>query len=161
MDDGWTRRAVAGGLVRVWLPPDETLHEISGVAIWSPDSELGRFTVASSEGSGDGDALLAAERSFGDVEVEHDERVERGGLQVRRLRYRSRRHAPREVVRSLEGDRAEVGGEEVETLADFVLFESGRRLVRAGYAVQSDAPETLQAALAQVYDRLEIGDEGQ
>ncbi len=160
MDDGWTRRAVAGGLVRVWLPPDETLQELEGVALWSPDSELGRFTVASAEGSGDGDALLAAERDSGAVDVERDERLERGGLQVRRLRYRSRRHTPREVVRGPEGGRADVGGEDVETLADFLLLESGSRLVRAGYAVRTDAPEPLRAALAEVYDRLQIGDEG-
>jgi hypothetical protein len=161
MDDGWTRRAVAGGIVRVWLPPDETLQEVDGVAIWSPDSELGRFTVATAEGSEDGDALLTAERSFGDVEVEQDERVQRGGLEVRRLRYRSRRHAPRQVVARREGGRTDVGGEDVETLADFLLFESGSRLIRAGYAVRTDAPKPLRAALAQVYDRLEIGDEGQ
>jgi hypothetical protein len=161
MDDGWTRRAVAGGLVRVWLPPDETLQEIDDVAIWSPDSELGRFTVASSEGSGDGDALLEAERSYGDVEVEDDERVERGGLQVRRLRYRSRRQTPREVVRRPEEGRTDVGGEDVETLADFLLLQAGSRLIRAGYAVRTDAPEPVRASLAEVYDRLEIGDEGQ
>ena len=161
MDDGWTRRAVAGGLVRVWLPRDETLQEIEGVALWSPDSELGRFTVASAEGSGDGDALLAAERDSGAVEVEQDDRLERGGLQVRRLRYRSRHHTPREVVRRPEVGRTDVGGEDVETLADFLLVETGASLIRAGYAVRADAPEELRAALAQVYERLEIGDEGE
>jgi hypothetical protein len=158
MDDGWTRRAVAGGLVRVWLPPDEALEEVDDFAIWSPDAELGRFTVASAEGSEDGDALLAAERAHGEVEVEEDARLERGGLEVRRLRYRSRRHTPREVVRR-RGERTDVGGEDVETLADFVLLHAGGRLIRAGYAVRGDAPEPLRTALEQVYDRLEIGDE--
>ncbi len=160
MDDGWTRRAVAGGLVRVWLPPDETLEEDDDFAMWSPDSELGRFTVASAEGSEDGDALLAAERAHADVEVEEDARLERGGLQVRRLRYRSRRHVPREVVKRPGEDRTDVGGENVETLADFLLLQSGNRLTRVGYAVRADAPEPLRAALEQVYVRLEIGDEG-
>jgi hypothetical protein len=161
MDDGWVRRAVAGGLVRVWLPPDETLEEVDDFAMWSPDAELGRFTVASAEGSEDGDALLAAERAHADVEVEEDARLERGGLDVRRLRYRSRRHAPREVVRRPGEGRSEVGGEDVETLADFLLLQAGGRLIRAGYAVREDAPEPLRAALAEVYERLEIGDEGQ
>jgi hypothetical protein len=161
MDDAWVRRAVAGGLVRVWLPPDETLEEVDDYAMWSPDSELGRFTVASAEGSEDGDALLAAEREHGDVEVDEDARLERGGLQVRRLRYRSRRHTPREVVRHVGEAQTDVGGEDVETLADFLLFQAGGRLIRAGYAVRTDAPEPLRAALAQVYERLEIGTEGQ
>jgi len=145
----------------VWLPTDETLQEIDGVAIWSPDEELGRFTVTSAEGSEDGDALLAAERGFGVVEVEQDVRVQRGGLQVRRLRYRSRRHTPREVLDRGESGPAHSGGEDVETLADFLILESGSRLIRAGYAVRTDAPEALRASLAQVYARLEIGDEGQ
>ena len=162
MDDGWTRRAVAGGLVRVWLPPDETLEEIEGVAIWSPgDPELGRFSVTSAEGMEDGDALLEAERGYGAVAVEHDDRLERGGLRVRRLRYRSRRQTPREVVRSREGDRRDIGGEEVETLADFLLFHLGSTLVRAGYAVETDAPDEMRKALERVYERLEIGDEKQ
>ena len=160
MDDGWTRRAVAGGLVRVWLPPDESLEEIQGVAIWSPgDPDLGRLSVTSAEGVEDGDALLEAERGYGTVDVEQDDRIERGGLQVRRLRYRSRRQAPREVVRSLEGDRSDIGGDEVETLADFLLFHSGNTLVRAGYALDTDAPEGMLEALDRVYERLEIGDE--
>jgi hypothetical protein len=160
MDDGWTRRAVAGGLVRVWLPPDESLQEIEGVAIWSPgDPELGRLTVTSAQGMANGDALLEAERAHAAVEVEQDDRLERGGLQVRRLRYRSRRQTPREVVRTLEGDRVDEGGEEVETLADFLLFHSGDRLVRAGYAVLPDAPVEMRDALDHVYQRLEIGDE--
>jgi hypothetical protein len=160
MDDGWTRRAVAGGLVRVWLPPDESLQEIEGVAIWSPgDPDLGRLTVTSAEGMEDGDALLEAERAHGAVEVEQDDRLERGGLKVRRLRYRSRRQTPREVVRSREGDRRDIGGEEVETLADFLLFHSDNRLVRAGYAVEGDAPGGMREALERVYERLEIGDE--
>ena len=160
MDDGWTRRAVAGGLVRVWLPPDESLQEIEGVAIWSPgDPELGRLTVTSAQGMADGDALLEAERAHGAIEVEQDDRLERGGLEVRRLRYRSRRQTPREVVRTLEEDRVDEGGEEVETLADFLLFHSGDRLVRAGYAVQPGAPVEMRDALDRVYQRLEIGDE--
>jgi hypothetical protein len=159
MDGGWTRRVAAGGLVRVWLPLGETLEEIDGVAVWSPDEELGRFTVASAEGSSDGDALLAAERDYGVVEIEQDARLQRGGLQVRRLRYRSRRHMPREVIDRGEAGVAHVGGEDVETLADFLIFESGSRLVRAGYAVLTDAPEDLRSSFAEVYDRLEIGDE--
>ena len=158
MDDGWTRRAVAGGVVRVWLPPGETLEEVDGVGMWSPaDPALGRFTVTSAEGVGDGDALLDAERSYGEVEVEEDERSERGGVPVRHVRYRSRRDAPHKVV---TGGRV-VGGEQVETLADFVLLESGGRLIRVGYAVRGDAPEALSESLEQVYRRLEIGDEGE
>jgi hypothetical protein len=161
MDGGWTRRVVAGGVIRVWLPPGETLQEIGGVAVWSPDEEFGRFTVAFAEGAGDGDALLAAERRFGAVEVQQDERLERGGLEVRRLRYRSRRNTPREVVDRGEAGRDHVGGEEVETLADFLILRSGGRLIRAGYAVRADAPEALVESLEQVYQRVEIGDEGQ
>src|ERR1041384_5051712 len=98
MEGGWTRRPAAGGVVRVWLPPGETLQDIGGLAVWSPDADFGEFSVASAEGAGGGDELLAAERGSGDVLVERDERLERGGLQVRRLRYRSRRSTSRDVI---------------------------------------------------------------
>jgi hypothetical protein len=161
MEGAWTRRDAAGGVVRVWLPPGATLEEDDGYASWSPDPELGRFSVTSAEGGGDGDALLAAEREAGaEVEVEEDARVERGGLAVRRLRYRSRRMTPREVIDRGVAGRMHSGGEDVETLADFVLMEVGGHLIRAGYVVQADAAPELSASLAAVYDRLEIGDEG-
>jgi hypothetical protein len=81
----WHRFDAAGGAVRVWLPPGQTLRDLDGVEYWSPDPELGQFTVASGE-EGDGDRLLEAERVGGEVELEQDERAERGGIGVRHLR---------------------------------------------------------------------------
>lgn len=145
----------------MWLPPGETLQDIGGLAAWSPDADFGELSVASAEGESNGDDLLAVERGYGEVVVDRDERLDRGGVQVRRLRYRSWRSTPREVIdRGEAGGRAHVGGEVVETLADFLIFETGGRLIRAGYAVRADAPESVRESLAQVYARLEIGAEG-
>jgi hypothetical protein len=161
MEGAWTRRAAADGVVRVWLPPGATLEEDDGYASWSPDPGLGRFSVTSAEGGGGGDELLAAERDAGAVvEVEEDVRLERGGLAVRRLRYRSRRTTPREVIDRGAAGRMHGGEEDVETLADFVLIEAGGRLIRAGYVVEAHAAPEVTASLQAVSDRLEIGDEG-
>src|SRR5262245_26631295 len=84
MGGPWRRHEAAGGIVRVWLPPGESLTRYpGGLAEWSPGSEQGYFSVAASTGSEDGDALLAAEREHGgELDIERDERLERGGLQV-------------------------------------------------------------------------------
>ena len=161
MEGAWTRRAAADGVVRVWLPPGATLEEDHGYASWSPDPEVGRFSVTSAQGGGGADELLAAERDAGaELEVEADERLERGGLAVRRLRYRSRRITPREVIDGGAAGRMHGGGEDVETLADFVFIEAGGRSIRAGYAMEAGAAAEVSAALQAVVDRLEIGDEG-
>jgi hypothetical protein len=146
------RLETAAGPIEVWLPSGAALQDLDGVAYWSPDPRLGRFTVAP---GADGDALLAAERAEAELEVESDERGERGGRPVRHLRYRVRRHAPREVVLTPGGRRHE-GGEEVEHLADFLLIGDA---VRAGYSVRVDAPEELRARFAEVLERLRIGSE--
>jgi hypothetical protein len=146
------RLETAAGPIEVWLPSGAELQDVDGVAYWSPDPRLGRFTVAP---GADGDALLASEREGAELAVEADERGERGGRPVRRLRYRARRRAPREVVLTPAGRRHE-GGEEVEHLADFLLIGDA---VRAGYSVRADAPEDLRAAFAEVLDRLRIGSE--
>ena len=106
----------------------------------------------------DGDGLLAAEAEGGALEVEADERSERGGLPVRRLRYRVRAETPREVVLGPAGRRHE-GGEEVEHVGDVLLIGAGAETVRAGYTVRSDAPGDVRARLAEVLDRLRIGTE--
>jgi hypothetical protein len=151
------RLETAAGPIEVWLPPGATLEDADGVAYWSPDPRLGRFTVRLAAGE-DGDALLAAERAGGELEVEADERTDRGGRPVRRLRYRVRRRAPREVVLTPAGRRHE-GGEEVEHLGDVLLIGGGEQTVRAGYAVRADAPDELRARFAEMLDRLRIGNE--
>ena len=162
MEGPWTPHETAGGLVRVWLPEGERLEHYGGLAQWSVGAGEGRFTVASAEsgGDGDGDALLAAERdNGGEVEIERDERDERGGLEIRRLRYRSRRRAPRVVVDAGGGHRTDAGGDVAETLADFLLFHADGRLVRVGYAIDGSASDAVRAALTEVLERTEIGDE--
>jgi hypothetical protein len=147
----------AAGPLEVWIPPGEALQDLDGVSYWSPDPRQGRFMIAPAPGE-DGDALLASERAGGALEVEADERSERGGLPVRRLRYRVRRELPREVVLGPAGRRHE-GGEEVEHLGDVLLIGEGPQTVRAGYAVRGDAPGELRARFAEVLDRLRIGSE--
>jgi len=151
------RLETAAGPIEVWLPPDAALQDVDGIAYWSPDPRLGRFTVAPAAGQ-DGEALLATERAGGEVEVEADERTERGGRPVRRLRYRVRRHTAREVVLGPSGRRHE-GDEDVEDLGDVLLIGEGSQTVRAGYAVRADAPDEMRANLAAVLERLRIGSE--
>jgi hypothetical protein len=151
------RLETVAGPIDVWLPPGAALEDVDGVAYWSPDPRLGRFTVAPAAGE-DGDALLATERAGGKVEVEADERTEHGGRPVHRLRYRVRRDAPREVVLTPAGRRHE-GGEQAEYLGDVLLIGEGPQTVRAGYAVRADAPDELRARFAEVLDRLRIGSE--
>jgi hypothetical protein len=151
------RLQTAAGPIEVWIPPGEPLWDLDGVAYWSPDPRLGRFMIAPAPGE-DGDGLLATERAGGAVDVEADVRIERGGLPVRRLRYRVRGELPREVVLGPAGRRHE-GGEEVEHLGDVLLIGEGLHTVRAGYSVRGDAPDELRARFAEVLDRLRIGSE--
>src|SRR3954449_10202023 len=101
MEPGWHRVRTVAGPLDVWLPPGETLADVDGIAYWSPDPRLGRFTVTDADD--DGDALLATERAHGQVEVEADERSERGAAELRRLRYRVRRDTPREIAATEQG----------------------------------------------------------
>jgi hypothetical protein len=151
------RLETAAGPIEVWLPPGAALQELDGIAYWSPDPRLGRFAVAPAPGQ-DGDALVATERASGEVDVEADERTARGGRPVRRLRYRVRRHTPREVVLGPAGRRHE-GDEDVEDICDVLLIGQGAETVRAGYAVRADAPGDMRADLAEVLERLRIGSE--
>ncbi len=145
------------GPVSVTLPDAAVLQDAGAVAYWSPDPASGRFTVAPTPDAG-ADALLAAERERGAVEVELDERGERGGLPVRRVRYRIRLRRDREVV--LEGGREQHrGGTEEEHRADVVVIGDGAATVRAGYSVRAGAPPELAAAFAAALDSLRIGSE--
>jgi len=145
------------GPVGVTLPGDAELQAVGAVAYWSPDPEEGRFTVAPTPGAG-ADALLAAERERGTVDVEADERGERGGVAVRRLRYRIRLRGEREVV--LDGGvERHGGGIEEEHRADVLVIGDGADTVRAGYSVRADAPPDLATAFAAALDSLRIGSE--
>jgi hypothetical protein len=157
MQAAWHRVQTAAGPVDVWLPSGETLDDVHGIAYWSPDPRLGRFTIVSDE-DGDGDALLATERAHGEVAVESDERSQRGGASVRRIRYRVRRDEPRDVIRSGD-ERRHAGGERAEHLADVLLIGAGDQTVRAGYSVRADAPAELRERFAEVLDRVRIGSE--
>jgi hypothetical protein len=160
MTGAWHPFEVAGGAVRVWLPPGQKLQDRDGIACWSPSAELGSFTVVSGpEGDGDGDALLEAERAGAEVDVEQDERAERGGLPVRRLRYRTRRHTPRTVIDRGHDGPLYTGDEDVEYLTDVFLLRVGDRLVRVGYSVLATAPPQVRGALAEMLERVRIGDE--
>jgi hypothetical protein len=151
------RVQTAAGPVDVWLPAGESLDDVDGIAYWSPDPRLGRFTVISDEDP-DGDALLATERAHGEVELESDERSRRGGLDVRRVRYRVRRTEPRAVVRTEQG-RGDVGGAPAEHVADVLLIGAGDHAARAGYSVRADAPAELREQFAEVLDRVRVGGE--
>ena len=151
------RVQTAAGPVDVWLPPGELLDDVDGIAYWSPDPRLGRFTVISDEDP-DGDALLATERAHGEVELEADERSRRGGLEVRRVRYRVRRIEPRDLV-LVDGERRDVGGALAEHISDILLIGDGAAGARAGYSVRADAPEELRARFAEVLDRVRVGAE--
>jgi hypothetical protein len=151
------RLETAAGPIDVWLPSGASLEDVDGVAYWSPDPRLGRFVVTPAAGE-DGEALLATERAGGELDVEADERTERGGQPVHRLRYRVRHRVPREVVLTPAGRRHE-GGEEVEHLGEVLLIGAGPQTVRAGYSVRADAPDELRARFAEVLDRLRVGSE--
>jgi hypothetical protein len=151
------RVQTAAGPVDVWLPSGESLDDVNGISYWSPDPRLGRFTVISDEDP-DADGLLATERAHGEVELESDERSERGGLAVRRVRYRVRRDEPRDVV-LVGGERRHAGGAPAEHISDVLLIGDGTAGARAGYSVRADAPAELRAQFAEVLDRLRVGDE--
>ncbi|MGZ4245153.1 MAG: hypothetical protein ACXVSE_12765 [Solirubrobacteraceae bacterium] len=151
---------VAGGVVRVRLPPGQELEQHDGIARWSPDPAAGAFTVVSGAArDGGADALLAAERADSEeVEVEHDEEAVRGGLPVRHLRYRTRRHTPRVVLGGGDAPR-HTGDEDVASVNEFLFVAGGERLVRVGYSVLADAPVAVRDALQWVLDAVRIGDE--
>jgi hypothetical protein len=160
MAAAWDAVVAAGGAVTVLLPPGESLHEHDGIMAWPDGSGAGRFTVLSAPiAGGGGDELLTAERAGGEVAIELDERSTRGGLGVRHLRYRVRRHEPRVVLDGGDAGPIHGGDEDVEYLSDFLLIERGTRLVRAGYAVRTDAPVALREALARIVRELRVGDE--
>lgn len=151
------RIQTAAGPVGVWLPSGESLQDVDGIAYWSPDPRLGRFTVISDDDP-DADALLAAERAHGEVELEATERSQRGGLDVRRLRYRVRRTEPRDVL-LVGGEQRHVGGAPAEHISDVLLIGDRGAGARAGYSVRADAPEELRAEFAEVLDRVRVGAE--
>jgi hypothetical protein len=151
------RVQTAAGPIGVWLPSGESLDDVNGIAYWSPDPRLGRFTVISDEDP-DGDALLATERAHGEVSLESDERSRRGGVDVRRVRYRVSRSEPRDVVR-IGGEERHVGGALAEHISDVLLIGDGAAGARAGYSVRADAPDALRAQFAEVLDRVRVGDE--
>jgi hypothetical protein len=160
MTEAWHPVAVAGGTVRVMLPEGEDLEDHEGIISWSPAPEAGRFTVLSGPAQdGDGDELLAAERANGEVDVEQDSSVDRGGLPVRHLRYRARFHTPRVVVdhggRGLEHG----GDEDVDYLTDVLFLRDRDTIVRVGYTVLASAPSEARDALAETLDRVRIGSE--
>jgi hypothetical protein len=152
----WTR-----GVVRVQLPPGQALEQREGIARWSPDSDAGAFTVVSgSQEEGGADELLAAERAGAqDIEVEYDEETVRGGLPVRHVRYRTRRHTPRVVLGGGAHGVRDAGGEDVSSCNEFLFVADGERLVRVGYSVLSDAPAAVREALQSAFDGVRIGDE--
>jgi hypothetical protein len=160
MTQAWHPVAVAGGTVRVMLPQGEHLEDHEGIVSWSPAPESGRFTVLRGAArDGDGDELLAAERADGEVEVEHDSSAERGGLPVRRLRYRSRRHTPRVVLDRGPRGPEHGGDEDVDSLTDVLFLRAGDTIVRVGYTVLASAPSETRDILAQTLHRVRIGSE--
>jgi hypothetical protein len=151
----------AGGVVRVRLPPGQMLEQREGVAHWSPDPDAGAFTIVSgSSDDGGADELLAAERaSAQEVEVEYDEEMMRGGIPVRRTRYRTRRHTPRVVLDDAAHGARHVGDEDVSSCNEFLFVADGEQLVRVGYSVVADAPAGVREALKSVFDGVRIGGE--
>jgi hypothetical protein len=152
---------VAGGVVRVQLPPGQELEERDEIARWSPDPEAGAFTVVSgAPQDGGADELLAAERAGAEtIEVECDDETVRGGLPVRHVRYTSRRHTPRVVLARGDGGPSHAGDEDVSSLSEFLFVAGPRQLVRVGYSVLADAPPAVREALQTVLAGIRIGDE--
>jgi hypothetical protein len=160
MSEDWRPFPVAGGTVRVMLPAGHEPEDRDGIVSWTPDPAAGRFTVLTGMLSdGDGDELLAAERSGGEVDVEIDEDSQRGGLPVRRLRYRSRRHSDRVVLdRGSQGPEY-AGDEDVESLADLLFVTDRDAIVRVGYSVLVGAAQATLDVLAETLARVRIGRE--
>lgn len=152
---------VAGGVVRVQLPPGQALDQRDEVARWSPDPTAGAFTVVSgAPEDGGAEELLAAERAGAEtLEVERDEQTERGGLLVRHVRYTSRRHTPRVVLAGGDEGPRHAGDEDVASLNEFLFVAAPRRLVRVGYSVLANAPPAMREALQSVLAGVRIGDE--
>jgi len=152
---------VAGGVVRVQLPPGQTLDQRDAVARWSPDPAAGAFTVVSgAPQDGGADELLAAERAGAEeVAVQRDEETVRGGLSVRHVRYTSRRHTPRVVLAGGDTGPRHGGDEDVSSLSEFYFVAGPKRLVRVGYTVATDAPADVREALQHVLAGVRVGDE--
>ena len=151
---------VAGGDVRVTLPAGQELERREGVARWSPDPAAGAFTIVSGATEGGGaDALLAAERAGAEVDIEQDEETVRGGLRVRHVRYRSRRHTPRVALDGGDSGPRYAGDEDVSYDNEFLFVLHGGRIVRIGYAVLEQADADVRDALKAVLDEVRIGDE--
>jgi hypothetical protein len=150
-----------GGVIRVQLPPGQALEQQEGIARWSPDSDAGAFTIVSgSPADGGADELLAAERADAQhVEVECDEETVRGGLSVRHVRYRTRRHTPRVVLGGGAHGARHAGDENVSSCNEFLFVADAERLVRLGYSVLADAPVGVREALQSAFDGVRIGDE--
>jgi hypothetical protein len=160
MTQAWHPVAVAGGTVRVMLPEGEDLEDHEGIVSWSPAPESGRFTVLTGAAQdGDGDEMLAAERADGVVDVEHDSSAERGGLPVRRLRYRTRRRTPRVVLDRGSPGSEHAGDEDIDSVTDVLFLRDGDTIVRVGYTVLASAPGETRDILAQTLDRVRIGSE--
>ena len=152
---------VAGGAIRVQLPPGQGLQQRDQVARWSPDIAWGAFTVVSgAPEDGGADELLAAERAGAErFELERDEETVRGGLPVRHVRYISRRRTPRVVLAGGDQGPHHTGGEDVTSHSEFLFVEDTERLVRVGYSVLAGAPADVRAALQTALDGVRVGDE--
>lgn len=152
---------VAGGVIRVQLPPGQELEHRDEVARWSPAPDAGAFTIVSGAlEDGGADELLAAERAGAEeFEVERDEKTARGGLPVRHVRYTSRRHTPRVVLGAGDDGPRHAGDEDVASHSEFLFVTGPERVVRVGYSVLADAPVAVRQALQTVLDDVRIGDE--
>jgi hypothetical protein len=103
--------------------------------------------------------LLAAEREGAEVDIEQDEETVRGGLRVRHVRYRSRRHTSRVALDGGDAGPVYAGDEDVSYDNEFLFVHQGERIVRVGYAVLEQAGMGVRDALKAVLDGVRIGDE--
>lgn len=163
--ESWRRYVATDGMFELWLPPgvelseDETTPPGETYLYWSPQSNLGTFSVFCQPAPGDSpEDLLALERELGtEVTVEIDERLSKESGPVHHLRYRTAETRPRETVRDpVTGSISHLPVRRVVQVAEYLFWRGKSNSISAGYRVDADAPGDLVATFAQMLERFRL-----
>lgn len=164
-EESWRRYVATDGMFELWLPPDAELSEDETAPpgetylYWSPQPNLGTFSVFCQPAPGDSpEDLLALERDLStEITVEVNERVSRESGPVHRLRYRTAETAPRETVRDpVTGSISHLPARRVVQIAEYLFWHGKSSTVSAGYRVDADAPTDLIATFARMLERFRL-----
>jgi hypothetical protein len=164
MGDAWIPSQAAGGVLTVWLPPGEHLQGEGAITVWPAESRFGRLTILAGPARGAtpdraATELIAGEMNAGEVSIEADDPADRGGLPARRIRYRSQYTPPHVTVEAGAAGPSTPGGAPVGRLNDLIFVLAADTLIRVGYSVLDAAPNVWRDRLAEILQRIRIGDE--